>query len=203
MKKKYVNIARILNLQMFAEGGEGGDDPDGGEGGGQILSFDDFLEQEGNLAEFNTRVKKEVDAAVNAAQQKWKALTDDKLSEAEKLAKMTQEEKDEYLRQKERKEFEAEKAEFEKEKLLVEVNKELQAQSLPLEFATSLVNIGDAEKIKEAITGIKKAWDAQITEAIKVKARQDPPKEGGGSAGRVSQLSDIREMAKANRIIKN
>jgi len=202
---KRMDIKRVLNLQMFAGDGDGPGGDGGGAGGGeggtgnQTISFDDFLKQEGNLAEFNKRVQTEI----KNAQEKWKALADDKLSEAEKLAKMTQEEKDEYLRQKERREFEKEKADFEKEKLLVEVKKELQTQSLPLEFADSLVSIGDAGKIKSAITGIKKAWDAQITEAIKAKARQSTPREGGASAGRNSQLSDIRQMAKETRIIKN
>lgn len=200
---KNMHIKRMLNLQMFADGegssGDGGDA--GGEGGtgNQVVSFDDFLKQEGNQAEFNKRVQ----AEVKNAQAKWKALADDKLSEAEKLAKMTQEEKDEYLRQKERREFEKEKADFEKEKLLVEVKKELQTQSLPMEFADSLVSIGDAGKIKNAITGIKKAWDAQITEAIKAKARQNTPQEGGASGRKANPLSDIRQMAKESRIIKN
>lgn len=34
------------------------------------------------------------------AQEKWQALTDDKLSEADKLAKMTKEEKAQYMQKK-------------------------------------------------------------------------------------------------------
>ena len=37
------------------------------------------------------------------AQEKWQALTDDKLSEAERLAKMTKEEKEQYQQQKKEK----------------------------------------------------------------------------------------------------
>lgn len=39
------------------------------------------------------------------AQEKWQALADDKLSEAEKLAKMTKEEKAQYMQQKREKEL--------------------------------------------------------------------------------------------------
>lgn len=216
MKKRFYSVTAPLNLQFFAEGGDGGGSGegdgggsgqgDGGTGAGsgdQSVSFDDFLKQAGNQAEFDRRVQKAISTAVSKAQDKWKALSDDKLSEAEKLAKMTKEEKAEYLQQKERREFEQEKAEFEKEKLLVEVKRELQEQSLPIEFADSLVNFSDAGKIKDAISGIKKVWDAKITEAIKEKARQDTPPEGGHPSGSSHRMAGIREMAQNNRIIKN
>lgn len=216
---------RQFDLQLFADGGDGGDggsgaagagagagnggpggNPGGGTGGspeGGAVSFDDFLKDAANQAEFDRRVQKSVQAAVDSAQKKWKAITDENLSEAEKLAQMTKEEKAEYLRQKERREFEQEKAEFEREKLLVEVKKGLQEQSLPSEFADSLVNIADAEKIKDAISGIKKVWDAGITEAVKKKARQDTPPDGGHIPGSMGKMQGIREMARKNRIIKN
>ena len=190
-----------LDLQLFAEGdGSGTGDGSGagaegtngnnqgGEGSKETRSFDDFLAQEGNQAEFDRRVQKAVNTAVGNAQAKWKALTDDK---------------PEYLRNKERREFEEEKAKFEQEKLLVEVQKELQEKSLPLGFAESLATIMDAEKIKTAITDIKKVWDAEISEAIKAKARQTPPHDGGGThAGGRSRNASIAAMAKQSRIIK-
>ena len=110
MKNKVFNA--MMSLQMFAEGGDGGAGGDSGNGGAagtnggagsgdgsggnKPLSFDDFLKQEGNQAEFDRRVQKAIDTAVSNAQSKWKALHDDKLSEAEKLAKMTSEEKAAY-----------------------------------------------------------------------------------------------------------
>lgn len=205
-----------LDLQLFAEGDGGGagdgsgagaegtnGNNQGGEGSKEPRSFDDFLAQEGNQAEFDRRVQKAVNTAVGNAQAKWKTLTDDKLSEAEKLAQMTESEKAEYLRNKERREFEEEKAKFEQEKLLIEVQKELQEKSLPLGFAESLATIMDAEKIKTAITDIKKVWDAEISEAIKAKARQTPPHDGGGThAGGRSRNASIAAMAKQSRIIK-
>ena len=69
------------------------------------ISFDDFLKGEGNQAEFDRRVQKAINTAVTNAQEKWKAMTDDKLSEAEKLSRMNKEEKEQYLRQKKEKEL--------------------------------------------------------------------------------------------------
>ncbi len=215
------NCIPFSGLQLFADGGDGGgsgsdggddpgdgDDPDDGGGNEEDddknhLSFDDFLSQEGNQSEFDKRVQTAVDAAVIRAREEWESAADDRVSEAEKLAKMTKEEREKYLQQKERREFEAEKAAFEREKLLVEVRKGLQEQALPLVFADSLVTISDAKKIKEAISEIKKAWDAGITEAVKAKARQTTPPEGGQIIGSRKGLSSIRKMANENRIIKN
>ena len=117
MKNRFFvcNCKVPMRLQIFAEGdgagaGEGsngGGSGTGGEGepgaGTGPMSFDDFLKGEGNQAEFDRRVQKAIDTAVSNAQQKWQALTDDRLSEAEKLAKMNKEEKAAYMQQKKEK----------------------------------------------------------------------------------------------------
>ena len=103
-----------MNLQFFAEGGDGAGadgsngggsgEGSGGDGGaGSAISFDDFLKTGSNQSEFDRRVQKAVNTAVTNAQEKWQALTDDKLSEAEKLAKMTKEEKAQYMQKKKEK----------------------------------------------------------------------------------------------------
>lgn len=160
------------------------------------------MKEAGNQAEFDRRVQQAINTAVTKAHEKWQALTDDKLSEAEKLAKMSKEERAAYLAKKERDEFAAEKAAFEKEKLLVEVKSELQKDSLPISFAEALVEIADAEKIKTAIADLKKTWDTEITEAIKAKARQTTPGESGQAGAGGKATINIGQMAKENRIIK-
>lgn len=97
MRKKHFYCRIPMNLQIFADGGAGDDaGADGGNGGGaggadqggtELPSFDDFLKGEGNQAEFDLRVKKAIDTAVTKAQEKWQALTDDKLSEQNVLPK--------------------------------------------------------------------------------------------------------------------
>ena len=80
-----------MNLQVFAEGGDPGTGNNPGNGGGssgngdngdEPQSFDDFLKTGENQGEFDRRVQEAVNAAIKDAQEKWKALTDDKLSEA-------------------------------------------------------------------------------------------------------------------------
>ena len=96
----------MSNLQLFTEPGGDGGGSEGGDGAGAggnpgnnnntTMSFDEFLALEGNQSEFDRRVQKAVNTAVTNAQTKWKTLTDDKVSEAEKLAQMTNEEKANY-----------------------------------------------------------------------------------------------------------
>ena len=103
------NVAREMvpmNLQLFAETGNGSGAAGGSEGAGDAgddtpPSFDDLLKN-GHQAEFDRRVQRAINTALTNAREKWQALTDDKLSEAEKLAKMTKEEKNQYLQQKKR-----------------------------------------------------------------------------------------------------
>lgn len=135
MRKKYFYCRIPMNLQIFAEGGAGdGAGADGGNGGGagaadqgeaELPSFDDFLKGEGNQAEFDRRVQKAIDTAVTNAQEKWQALTDDKLSEAERLAKMTKEEKEQYQRQKKEKELSDREAAITRKELMGEAKNTL------------------------------------------------------------------------------
>ena len=121
-----------MNLQLFAEGdGAGaGDDGNGGGAGGDNgsgeggedtpPSFDDFLKTGDNQAEFDRRLQKAINTAVTNEQKKWQAMTDDKLSEAEKLAKMTEEEKTKYLQQKREKNLTDREAAVTRKELMAE-----------------------------------------------------------------------------------
>ena len=72
MRKKYFycNCKLPMNLQFFADGGDGGDGGDGAGAGGNgdgagAESFDDFLQKDGNQAEFDRRMQKAIEKAVN------------------------------------------------------------------------------------------------------------------------------------------
>lgn len=201
---------RKLMLQLFADGGDGGGsgegdgggEPGGGEGGGgnDPVSFDDFLKLEGNQAEFDRRIQKAVNSAVTKAQEKWKALTDDKLSEAEKLAKMNKEEKALYKAQQAEAELAALKAKMATAELEKEARKTLSDEGInaPDVIIAGLIR-EDAEKTSEAVKEFAKLFNDAVGEAVKAKARQKTPEEGGGTGG--SAKIDITEMARKARII--
>lgn len=182
-----------LNLQLFAEdGGEGntsGADQGNGGGSGEQepkgLSFDDFLKGEGNQAEFDRRVQKAVNTAVTNAQAKWKALTDDQLSEAEKLAKMTKEEKNNYMQQKREKELTEREAAITRKELMAEAKNTLAGKSLPTVLA-EVLNYADAEACNKSIDAVEKAFraavQAGVEERLKGSDTMKKAPEGGASA---------------------
>lgn len=176
-------------LQIFAEGeGNGASGNPEGNGTGatgegttgtqtEPLSFDDFLSQGGNQAEFDRRVQKAIQTAVTNAQKKWKALTDDKVSEAEKLAQMTAEQKATYRADKAEKEL----ADLKRQMALGDMARTARRMlsderiSLPDEIIMSLVT-DDADKTKESVESFAKAFKEAVQEGVKEALRGNPPK---------------------------
>ena len=185
-----------MNLQLFAEGGDGAG-ADGGNGGGSgesaggeggaggdtPPSFDDFLKTGGNQAEFDRRVQKAVNTAVTKAQEKWQALADDKLSEAEKLAKMTMEEKAQYMQQKREKKLTDREAAITRKELMAEAKNTLASDGLPQELA-EVLDYSDADTCKKSMEKVKEVFQRAVETAVeeKLKGGKPPKKAPGGDA---------------------
>ena len=180
MRKKHFYCRIPMNLQIFADGGAGDDaGADGGNGGGaggadqggtELPSFDDFL----NQAEFDLRVKKAIDTAVTKAQEKWQALTDDKLSEAERLAKMTKEEKEQYQQQKKEKELSDREAAITRKELMAEAKNTLASDGLPQELA-EVLNYTDADSCKKSMEKVKTVFQKAVETAVEEKLKGGKP----------------------------
>ncbi len=216
MKNRVFEAMRTL--QLFAEGGDGGSvvpgngggtggdggAGSGGEGGNEPLSFDDFLKQEGNQAEFDRRVQKAIDTAVSNAQKKWKDIHDDKLSEAEKLAKMTNEEKAAYRMSQMEKELNA----FKEKDTLAEMSKTARKMlseediNIPDELLSHLVST-DAEDTKNTVQAFVKLFKDAVQNAVKDKLKGNPPKRGTGGKGTVTreQILAIKNPSERQRMI--
>ena len=185
-----------MKLQIFAEGGENGDGAgaEDGNGGGsgmdtsggtdpKPVSFDDFLKGDGNQAEFDRRVQKAVNTAVTKAQQKWQALADENLSEAEKLAKMTKEEKAQYMQQKREKELTDREAAITRKELMAEAKNTLASDGLPQELA-EVLDYSDADTCKKSMEKVKEVFQRAVETAVeeKLKGGKPPKKASGGDA---------------------
>lgn len=218
MKNKVFEVMR--SLQLFADGGDGGSGEPGngggiggkngagagGEGGSgkEPLSFDDFLKQEGNQAEFDRRVQKAIDTAVSTAQKKWKDLHDDKLSEAEKLAKMTNEEKADYRIKQLEKELDG----FKEKDTLAEMSKAARKMlseegiNIPDELLSHLVST-DAEDTKNTVQAFVKLFKNTVQDAVKDKLKGNPPKRGTGGKGNITreQILEIKNPSERQRMI--
>lgn len=187
MRNKYMRFMIPMKLQIFAEGGEGGDGAGAGDGNGggsgidnpgaagpKPVSFDEFLKGDGNQAEFDRRVQKAVNTAVTKAQQKWQALADENLSEAEKLAKMTKEEKAQYLQQKKEKELIDRETEITRKELIAEAKNTLAEKKLPAGLA-DVLNYADADSCSKSISAVEKAFQEAVETAVQDRLKGGKP----------------------------
>lgn len=200
-----------LFLQLFTEGddggtGDGNGDGSGAEGGNnEPMSFDDFLGLEGNQAEFDRRLNKAVKTAVTNVEEKWKALTDDKLTEAEKLAKMTKEEKAEYRAKKAEKELADLKKMNARTELAKTARKMLADESIniPDELLSNLV-ADDADGTKTAVESFAKMYKEAVQAAVKEAIKGKPPKAGTGGGNTITkeQIMDIKDPIERQKMIR-
>lgn len=217
---KYMNSQRFhwnpwRNLQLFTEGegNEGGSSEEGnGSGSGEgesgnvgdgTLSFDDFLKGEGNQAEFDRRVQKAINTAVAKAQQKWKALSDNNLSEAEKLAKMTKEEKTEYEMEKLKKQL----ADLQKQNNRTEMAKTArkiladEEISIPDDLIGLLV-ADEADGTKKSVEAFAKMFKEAVQDGVKQALKGKVPK-GGAGGGTITkeQILAVKDPSERQKLI--
>lgn len=207
-----MKLKDFLALQLFAEGGDGGNDgSDGGEvglgsdvnGGDHGNDDDDSGDDDDDDPDGEKKYSiKEVDELIKRKKAEWEKQRKKDDDEAKKFAKMNAQEKAEYKQQ----QLEKRIQELEDEKTLSgmrdEARKQLSDKGINIsnELLAFMVS-KNAEETKKAVDSFAELFNAAVNEAVKGKARQTTPKEGGGFTDGKEKL-DIREMAKAARIIK-
>lgn len=215
MKNKDVSdMFRIpMNIQFFAYGdgagagaeGNGGGAAGSGEGGSgdeggaeQPPSFDEILKN-GHQAEFDRRVQKAINTALTNAQEKWQALTDDRLSEAEKLAKMTKDEKAQYLAQKHEKELAEREAGITRRELMAEAKNTLAERKLPVGLA-EVLNYTDADSCSKSIAAVEKVFQEAVQTAVEEKLKGGkPPKKAPEVSGEGNGAQSFVDVIKKNQ----
>lgn len=170
-----------MNLQLFAEPGPSDPTPEPPKAeppkvgpSDPAPSFDDILKNKDYQSEFDRRVQKEIDTAIAKAQEKWRALTDDKLSEAEKLAKMTKEEKAQYLAQKQESALAAREADITRRELMAEAKNTLAEKKLPAGLA-EVLNYTDADSCSKSLAAVEKAFQEAVQAAVDEKLKGGTP----------------------------
>lgn len=197
------NRVFLRKLQLFSDdggepgGGSGPDDPadppDGGDDS-KPLSFDDFLKQKGNQAEFDKRVNKAIETAITRAKEQWELETNDKLTEAEKLARMTKEQKAEYRQ----KQLEKELAELKREKAMSEMagtaRKMLgdEGINIPDELLTSIIGTS-AEETKNSVESFCKLFKDSVQAQVKESLKGGAPKKGSENKLTKEQILEIKD----------
>lgn len=199
-------------LQIFAEGeGAGAAGEPAGDGTGatgeetpnnEPMSFDDFLAK-GGQAEFDRRMQKAIQTAVSNAQKKWQTLTDDKVSEAEKLSQMTAEQKEKYRADKAERELADLKRQIVLDDMAKTARKMLSEENIavPDEIIMNLVS-DDAEKTKSAVESFAKVFKDTVQAAVKEALKGNPPKaNNGGTTVTREQILAVKDRTERQRLI--
>lgn len=202
-------------LQIFADGegsGATGDPAGNNTGTGsegatgtqtEPLPFDEYLSK-GGQAEFDRRVQKAIQTAVSNAQKKWQTMTDGKVSEAEKLAQMTSEEKAEYRAKKAEQELADLKRQIALGDMAKTARKMLSEENItvPDEIVMNLVS-DDAEKTKSAVESFAKVFKDAVQAAVKEALKGNPPKASNAGATTVTreQILAVKDRAERQRLI--
>lgn len=154
-------------------------------------TFDEMLKESNYQSEFDRKVQKSLDTA----RAKWEAEQEAKQSEAEKLAKMKEDE---------RKDYEIDKARKEKEEAEAKLNAyELKEQAIEMankpetKVDVSLLNLIDfksikAEQVEPTIKNIKKVFDSAVENEVNKRLKEPTPKSVNSntqSRERVSRIS--------------
>ncbi len=165
------------------EGNSGtGSDDKGGEGSGDDKSFDDLLKDKKHQSEFDKRIAK----AIEAAKSKWDVDNNVKMeeakTEAEKLAKMTAEQKAEYQKQKREDELAKRENEISVRELKAQAYETLAEKGLPKELV-DILNYESADTCSKSIESVEKAFQAAVEKSVNEKLRSKEPPRGGSGAG--------------------
>lgn len=205
-----MKLKDLLKLQLFADGSGSGDggssEPGGNPGGGSDPEGDD--PNDGGDDDDDPEPEKkytveEVNNLIKRKKAEWEKNRQKEDDEAKKLSKMNAQEKAEYKQQ----QLEKRIQELEDEKTLSgmrdEARKQLSEKGINIsdELLAFMVS-KDAKETKEAVDSFAELFNAAVNEAVKGKARQTTPKEGGGFSGGGKETLDIGKMAKEARIIK-
>ena len=204
-----MKLKDLLKLQLFADdsgNGDGGDSEPGGNPGGGSDPDGDDLDDSGDDDDDSEPEKKytveEVNNLIKRKKAEWEKNRQKEDDEAKKLSKMNAQEKAEYKQR----QLEKRIQELEDEKTLSamrdEARKQLSEKGINIsdELLAFMVS-KDAKETKEAVDSFAELFNTAVNEAVKGKARQTTPKEGGGFSGGKSSL-DIGKMAREARIIK-
>lgn len=188
-----------LDLQFFAENNSAGESTPPADADTKEDPIGEFLktvkpeELVANPAlqpAIDSKISKAVEKALQNARTKWESEKNDQLSEAEKLAKMTQAEREKYEFKKQMETFQQEKAAFERDKLTIAAGKELQLKGIDAGLAKYIVG-GTADETGKNLEEFQKLFNASIEKVVESRLKGTvPPLKTGKAEGALS-TSDL------------
>lgn len=128
-------------------------------------------------AEFDRRVQKALDTARATWEKGVSARIDGAVSEAQRLAAMTADQRAAHDREQTEKALAQREAAVTRRELTAQARETLAAKGLPQELA-EVLDYGDADKCSASIDRVSKAFEKAVTRAVDDKLRQKTPPAG-------------------------
>lgn len=134
-------------------------------------TFDDILnENKGYQSEFDKRMTKGINTAIEKERAKWESEQAARAAEAEKLAKMKADEKAQYEREKAEKALADREAAVTKRELAAEAKSQLSDMGLPVKLA-EVLDYSSAEACKASIDAVSAAFNEAVQAAVDERLR--------------------------------
>ncbi len=138
------------------------------------VSFDEML---ASNKDFRSEFDRRVQQTLQTARGKWEQEQLDNQDEAKKLEKMTQAQRDNYLLQKDKADFERQKKEFQLDQMRVATGNELLKRGLDPSFA-SYLTADTAEKTTENLNTFEEMFNKAVQKSVNDRMRgNEPPKD--------------------------
>jgi len=160
--------------------------------------------------EVQEMLQKETDRRVSEAikkrEQTLREEMEEKLKkereEAERLAKLSEKEKEKELLEKNKKDLERWEKELKRKELLSDTKDILHDKGIPVKFADILVR-DDAQNTHEKINDFEKEWQAAIDKAVEERVKGKTPRAGGDHEKEHNPwLKDTFNLTEQGRILK-
>ena len=196
-----MKLREFMALQLFAENEGIGAEGDGSGANGEEThgneesqgtsgnTFEDFLKDGKNQAEFDRRVNKAIETALGNAKVKWQEDADQKAEEAAKVAKMNAEQKQQYELDKLKKENERLQAESVRNQLGRNAAGVLAEKGIEAPQAVQDFVVGAEEaETKARIDTLMKIVESQLKKAEIARATGTTPKTMANSGSQLSEF---------------
>lgn len=180
-----------FDLQLFAGGADGGagDGSDGAQGAGAdaVDGAQGGADGDGSKDTFDQdAVDAKIADALKKAREQWekeaKAKAKKAKADAQRLEKLSEEERNREELENLRKELELKEANVARKELELSMTKVMAKEGVPHEFLEHLIG-EDSESTLKNIKGFKKLFDKKVEEAVNERLKNKTPDAGGMSLG--------------------
>ena len=165
---------------------------DGNESQG--VSFDDFLKDKANQAEFDRRVAKALETQKGKLDKDYADKLAAQKTEAEKLARMNAEQKAEYERQKHEDELAKREADITRRELRAEALNQLGEKKLPQKLA-DILDYSSADACTKSIESVTAAFQEAVAEGVAAATKGGKPPKAAPDGGRIYSREELESMS--------